>query len=141
MRRKKLESNPCYGVLTGIPEKSIVLAMERLRAAGRLAKRGRKYPTVWIPGKPVRGAPRKTPTRTRATGLERALKLMRRRHARTRRIKPDQVFPDRTLAAILSSRPTSSAALGALWGMGGKRLSRYGAEILRLVAEDGAPEG
>lgn len=140
VRRKKLENNPRYAVLTGVPEKSIVRAVERLLAAGRLVRRGRKYPTVWIPGKPVRGAPRKAPARAQATGLERSLKQLRRRHARTRRIKPYQVFPDRTLAAILASRPTSSEGLGALWGMGGKRLSRYGAEILRLVAEDRAQD-
>ncbi|MFT5686950.1 MAG: ATP-dependent DNA helicase RecQ [Myxococcota bacterium] len=135
--RKKMEDNPRYGVLTGVPEKSLVLAIERLLSVGQLAKRGRKYPTVWIPGKPVRGASRSTTrsTRPRPTGLERELKLMRRRYAKKGRIKPYQVFPDRTLAAILQARPDNLDELGELWGMGGKRLARYGPEVLRLVSE------
>ena len=40
--RKKLPDNPSYGVLTGIPEQSIVLAIERLLGAGRLSSKARR---------------------------------------------------------------------------------------------------
>ena len=79
-------------------------------------------------------SPRTSSARARPAGLEGDLKLMRRRLARKGRIKPYQVFPDRTLAAILQERPDTLDALGALWGMGGKRLARYGSEILKLVS-------
>jgi ATP-dependent DNA helicase RecQ len=64
---------------------------------------------------------------------------MRRRLARRARIKPYQVFPDKTLKAIVEARPASLETLGALWGMGDKRLTRYGSEILRLVAASPPP--
>jgi ATP-dependent DNA helicase RecQ len=136
--RKKLECNPHYGTLCAVPEESLVLAIERLLRTGRLVGKGRKYPTVWIPGRPVRGPARST-RRPRATGLERDLKQMRRRLARRARIKPYQVFPDKTLKAIVEARPASLETLGALWGMGDKRLTRYGSEILRLVAASPPP--
>lgn len=136
--RKKLECNPRYGTLCAVPEESIVLAIERLLRTGHLVGKGRKYPTVWIPGRPVRG-PARSARRPQATGLERDLKQMRRRLARRARIKPYQVFPDKTLKAIVETRPVSLETLGALWGMGDKRLTRYGTEILRLVASSPPP--
>lgn len=139
--RKRLSENPHYGALTGVPEASIVLAIERLLRAGQLAPRGRKYPTVWLPGKSVRRAPSGPAKAARAarSPLERALRSLRQREAKRRRIKGYQVFPDRTLTGLVAARPRDQTQLGAVWGMGGKRLARYGDTILALV-RDHAPE-
>lgn len=140
--RKRLSENPHYGVLAGIPEASIILAIERLLRSGRLAPRGRKYPTVWLPGKPVRraaSAARAKSTRASRSPLERALRGLRQREARRRRINAYKVFPDRTLDALVAAQPRDRTQLGTVWGMGGKRLARYGDTILELVREH-APE-
>jgi DNA helicase-2/ATP-dependent DNA helicase PcrA len=43
------------------------------------------------------------------------------------------VFTDATLTAIAEVRPTSSAELAAIAGIGARKLERYGAEVLALV--------
>ena len=135
VKRRGLVTNPHYGVLRGIPESAVIRAVEMLLAEGRLAPRGKKYPTVWIPNKPVRSVdqdrPRRGPERS---PLERALRNLRRREARHRRLKPYQVFPDRTLKALLDAQPRTPSALGEIWGMGGSRIEKYGAALLEVLA-------
>ena len=46
------------------------------------------------------------------------------------------VFHDATLAEMARGQPASLAALGAISGVGAKKLEAYGSEILRLLAED-----
>jgi ATP-dependent DNA helicase RecQ len=60
---------------------------------------------------------------------------MRRREARERGWKPYQVFANRTIAGIVSSRPTTAAELLDVRGMGPKRVDRFGEAILLLVSE------
>jgi len=139
VKRARLHTHPLYGALPKIPERVLVGAVEGLLDAGRLAPRGKKYPTVWIPdkrvrAKPVPGAP-KSARRSRYTGLERALRDLRSREARRRRWKPYVVFNDATLEGILAARPSSLEGLTEVRGMGPKRVARYGAAILELVEE------
>lgn len=136
IKRARLEGNPHFGALAGLPESAIVRAVDALLDAGRLAPRGRKYPTVWMPDKRVRPprAPGSTPKRPRATGLAAALKAMRRREARRRRWKPYQVFTDQLIELIVEQRPDTPEALLALRGMGARRMERFGEAILELVA-------
>ncbi|MEZ4317362.1 MAG: ATP-dependent DNA helicase RecQ [Myxococcota bacterium] len=136
-KRAKLPDHPLHGALSGVPERVLIQAVEGLLADGRLAKRGQKYPTVWIPDKRVRpatpagGAP--SSRRPRYVGLERALRDFRRREARRRRWKPYVVFDDATLRGILDLEPRTLAALTDIRGMGPKRVERYGTAILELV--------
>ena len=139
--RAKVKDNPKFGALAGVPELAVLKAVDALLEAGRLARRGRKYPTVWLPDKRVR-APRTaatgeggTSSRKRATGLAGALRNFRRRECRKRRIKPYQVFPDKLLEAIVAERPTTPAQLLELPGMGQVRMSRYGSQMLELVRQ------
>ena len=132
--RRKLSANPSFGALRGVPEAAIVQAVEHLLAEGRLASRGRKYPTVWIPDKRVRPEAA-APRRRTVTGLEAALQRLRRAEAKRRRLKSYQVFPDRTLKEVLRVRPRTPAALAAVWGMGPRRLVAVGEAILQLVCE------
>src|SRR5690606_34093267 len=55
-KRARVERNPWFGALAAVPERAIVDAIEELLDEGRLARKGRKYPTVWIPDKRVRPA-------------------------------------------------------------------------------------
>ena len=48
------------------------------------------------------------------------------------------VLHDGTLRAIAQLRPQSLEALRGISGIGEKKLERYGAEVLRLVAEPAA---
>ncbi len=131
-RRRKLPDNPHHGALRGVPEVAIYRALDDLLAEGRLAPRGRKYPTLWIPDKRVR--PKRTgPSRPRETGLPAALRRYRRSQARKRRLKPYQVFQDVTLKAIAEARPQTIAELAAVHGMGPTRLRKYGPDLLELV--------
>lgn len=47
------------------------------------------------------------------------------------------VFTDATLTAIAEARPASSAELAAIAGVGGRKLERYGADVLALVGGTG----
>jgi ATP-dependent DNA helicase RecQ len=133
-KRAKLADNSLFGALRGIPESAIVRAVDALLAQGRLAPRGKKYPTVWIPEKRVRPV-RKNAPKPKVTGLAAVLKNYRRRQSRKRRWKAYQVFTDATLQAICDARPTTLDELGAIHGIGPKKLQRFGADILELVHE------
>jgi ATP-dependent DNA helicase RecQ len=137
VKRKGLLKNPHHGALKGVPESAVLDAVEQLLAEGRLARKGRKYPTVWLPDKPVRVArpAGSAPRKPRATGLRAALQNYRRKEARSRRWKPYQVFDNATLQRILSARPRTRDELLAIRGMGDKRVQAFGAAILRMVAE------
>jgi ATP-dependent DNA helicase RecQ len=133
--RWKLPDNPLFGALKGVPEGAVIRAIEELLAAGKLASKGKKYPTVWIPEKRVRA---KTDGKPKAEGarsgtLRNALRDLRKREARRRRWKPYQVFPDKTLDAILEKRPASIADLMELPGIGPARIAKFSEAILTLV--------
>lgn len=139
VRRKGLLSNPHHGALSDLPEVTLVQAVERLLAEGRLAPRGRKYPTVWIPDKRVRkprppGAPPPRPRGYRAANpVQAALARFRRKEARRRRWKAYQVFDNRTLEALAEARPRDLDALRDVPGMGPKRVERFGEALLDLL--------
>jgi ATP-dependent DNA helicase RecQ len=139
VKRKGLAKNPRYGELAGVPESSLLDALEQLLVEGRLVRKGRKYPTVWLPDKAVRTArdPSAPPRRKRpaATGLRGALIAYRKSAARTRRWKPYQVFTNATLDVIVAERPRTRMDLLAVKGMGDKRVTSFGARILELVRQ------
>jgi ATP-dependent DNA helicase RecQ len=68
-------------------------------------------------------------------GLERfmALKAWRTEVAREHNLPPYVVFHDATLAEMARSCPADLAALGAISGVGAKKLEAYGREILRVL--------
>ena len=136
IKRARLEDNPHFGSLAGTPERVIIRAVEQLLAAGRLAPRGKKYPTVWIPDKRVRPKTTGRPKKPRATGLVADLKAYRRKEARRRRWKAYQVFPDATIEQIVALRPATSQELLEVKGMGPKRIQKFGEAILELVRSD-----
>ena len=64
-----------------------------------------------------------------------SLRSWRREEASRQAVPPYVIFHDRTLAEIAQSRPNSAGALAKIGGVGQGKLDRYGAEVLRLVAQ------
>ena len=70
-------------------------------------------------------------------GLVEALKAWRLKEARRRRIPAFRIMPNRTLEAIAAARPKDDAELLAVHGMGPTLASKYGEELLAVVASKG----
>ena len=139
VKRKGLMRNPRFAALAGVPEIAVVAVLDDLLAAGRLVRKGRKYPTIWLPDKRVR-APRAKrdpgmPPAPPPSNLRVALRTYRQRQARKRGWKPYQVFDNSTLGRIVAARPATRDDLLAIKGLGDKRVARYGDDVLELVAE------
>jgi ATP-dependent DNA helicase RecQ len=138
VKRRGLVSLDGHGALKGVPELAIDGAIGELMAQGRLVKKGRKYPTVWLADRPVRptGDDAAAPKKARAPryqGLAKVIADWRRAESRKRRVKPYQVLDNATLAVIVAERPSTPDALASLPGIGPKRLERYADAILRMV--------
>jgi ATP-dependent DNA helicase RecQ len=145
LARAGLLTLPEYGTLSEYDEDSVIAAIDQLLAGGRLARTGRKYPTVWIPGKPVRsktsnsrdGSPsphsRALRSRHHAGDLARALDNYRKRTARKLQWKTYMVFQRAVILRIDRDEPDSLEALARVPGLGPAKLERFGADILDLV--------
>jgi len=141
---------PEYGTLAEYDEASIVAAVDALLADGRLRRTGRKYPTVWLPGKPIRGSAKSESTRDDGTAarkplkrrpgrhggpIARALDNYRRRQARALKWKTYMVFQRRAILAIDREEPDSLDALARIPGLGPAKIERFGNDILDLVRQ------
>jgi ATP-dependent DNA helicase RecQ len=138
--RRGLPGLPGFGALAGSDPRAVLGVVDALLDDGRLERRGRKYPTVWLAGRPVRG-PRVARTKPAVPRPVAELVAWRRRQARLRRWRPYQVFPDAVLNAIAARRPETIEALLEIPGMGPRRVARWGDDLLALVARSGAEEG
>ncbi|MCP4870533.1 MAG: ATP-dependent DNA helicase RecQ [Proteobacteria bacterium] len=134
VKRKGLAKNPNYGALKEIPEAVLLDTLEELLEEGRLVRKGRKYPTMWLPDKRVR-PPRdpNRPPRPAPSTLRVALRAFRASAARKRRWKPYQVFTNQTLGTIAADKPATLEELLAIKGMGPKRVAKFGEDILEVV--------
>ncbi len=72
-------------------------------------------------------------------GLFEALRDWRRAKAEQMDVPAFVVLHDSALKAIASARPTSLSGLGAVPGIGDAKLTRFGDELLSVVAAAGAP--
>jgi ATP-dependent DNA helicase RecQ len=138
LKRLGLLELPEHGALRRHDEAVLVAAIEALLAEGVLERRGQKYPTVWLPGRPVRStaatpSTRKAPRRPRHSELARALDRYRRKVARSLDWKPYMVFQRRVIASIDKERPRTRAALGRIPGLGPAKIDRFGTDLLALV--------
>ena len=71
-------------------------------------------------------------------GCFEALRQARQEIARRLGVPAYVVAQDRTLRDIAQLRPASQAELELAWGMGPKRVRRFGKEFLAVVAETGS---
>jgi ATP-dependent DNA helicase RecQ len=151
-----LDRLPQHGALAAESEEAIVATIEALLGERRLIKAGRKFPTVWLPGKPLRtvregravaplgGASPKPLRGSRARGgrapttdITRALENFRKRKARELKWKAYMVFQQRTIVAIDQHKPTTLDALARIPGLGPAKIARFGGEILDVVRRGG----
>ncbi len=150
LSRGGLLTLPEYGVLSGHTEDSVIATIDSLLVEGRLQKTGKKYPTVWIPGKPIRsvkttrgsanhgndGAPTPAKSQRRYGGdIARALDNYRKRTARALGWKTYMVFQRRVLMAIDREEPDSLEALSRISGLGPAKIERFGEDLLGLVRQ------
>jgi ATP-dependent DNA helicase RecQ len=149
LARGGLLTLPEYGTLSGHVEDAIVGAIDELLREGRLQKTGRKYPTVWIPGKAVRGRSGDSEEEGEAGGsgsraravsryggdIARALDNYRKRTARKLGWKTYMVFQRNVMIAIERVKPESLEALARVPGMGPAKVERFGQDVLALVRE------
>lgn len=133
---------PEYGSLSEYDEASVIAAIEGLLRAGRLVRKGRKYPTVWLPDKPVRGGDSEgSPTRKRrarraTSGVDSIapeLDRYRKRMAGRLKWKAYMVFQRKAIRAIDEHRPTTLAELERIPGLGPAKIERFGRDIIELV--------
>ncbi len=123
-----------YGQLATATEDSIAATIEQLIHERRLVRRGRKYPTVSMPGA---GSARERTSRTsqpsRTSSIMRELDAYRRKMARQLKWKAYMIFQRATIAAIEKQRPTSREALARIPGLGVAKIARFGDDILAVV--------
>ena len=65
-----------------------------------------------------------------------SLRALRGRLAREQNVPAYVIFHDATLRAMAAARPTSRAELGAIEGVGAKKLDAYGDAFLKAIAEN-----
>jgi ATP-dependent DNA helicase RecQ len=123
--------------------------MEEVRAVYRGARRVsvRRAPAGDVP---ARGRKRRRDAGRDGGGKERgeppgvapadaplfeALRIWRRERAAEQMLPPYVIFHDSVLAAIARRRPATAEALAGINGVGQSKLDRYGADVLRVVAE------
>jgi ATP-dependent DNA helicase RecQ len=138
---------PQHGALQDASEASILVAIDELVRERRLVRRGRKYPTLALPGaQPARagraarehGEPggergdrrRRLP---RTTDVKLELDRYRKRMARQLRWKTYMVLQRATIVAIDQQRPASHADLARIPGLGPAKIARFGDDILAVV--------
>ncbi len=137
VKRKGLLKNPAFGALRTAPEAAIFRGIDSLLKEGKLAPKGKKYPTLWIANKPVRAKESAAVPRARSkskaldSGLEGALKALRRNEAKRRRIKAYQVFKNVDLSRLTARPPRSETELREI--LGDTRAEKYGSAILALT--------
>lgn len=133
-----LREIPQHGALHEYDEKSVVAAIEGLLQTGSLARTGRKYPTVWLPGKPIRArraAGAATPRRRSSLSTE--LERYRKRMAGKLKWKAYMVFQRKAILAISKAQPSTRDELLLIPGLGPAKVDRFGDDILELVRQFG----
>jgi ATP-dependent DNA helicase RecQ len=137
-----LERLPQYGALAELDEDAIVATIDQLIRDRRLVRRGRKYPTVALPGAPRRSAAggsaptdrEQRPRRAdRTSSVTRELDSYRKRMARQLKWKTYMVLQRGVIAAIDQQRPTTKEALARIPGLGPAKIARFGDDILAVV--------
>ncbi len=162
MDRREYTESPYYGRLGFMSQDDIDSLYKQLIAIGYLKVVGSEYPVVELTalGKralahreaitldmptsaSARGGSSKgassvvpdEPLDADAAGLFAELKAWRTEQARAQVVPPYVVFNDRTLDALARARPQDEDALLAIKGIGPAKLERYGADVLRIIAD------
>jgi ATP-dependent DNA helicase RecQ len=120
--------------LPGATEAELLATIDALIDDRRLVRRGRRFPTVTVPGGASPRATARAPRRRRDGGdVARELDRYRRQKARELRWKAYMVLQRRVIAAIDEQRPGSREALARIPGLGPAKIERFGDDILAVV--------
>jgi ATP-dependent DNA helicase RecQ len=157
LSRGGLLTMPEYGTLSAHSEDELLSGVDELLSKGKLERTGQKYPTVWIPGKPVRSRVRvregvegadgddsdspqsRSNTRSKRSkprfggDIARQLDNYRKRRARELGWKTYMVFQKNVLMSVDREEPESLEALAQIPGLGPAKIERFGEEILEIV--------
>ena len=133
-----LDRLPQHGALAACAEADIAATIEALLVERKLVRRGRKYPTVALPGPAKPRAPRTTHARrgrdgSRTSSITVELDRYRKQMARQLRWKAYMVFQRSVILAIDRDRPDSLAALARIPGLGPQRIARFGDDLVSIV--------
>ncbi len=131
----------CEGCDRCRPEASPIRAAAPRAATARAA-------TPAAPRTRARSATKRAPraARERATAeptppadpeLLGALRQLRARLAKKKRVAPYKVFHDRTLLALAAARPQTREALLAVYGIGERKAALYGGQLLEVLRRSG----
>ncbi len=140
LKRTGLLTNPEHGALKHHTIEDLIAAIGALLDTGRLVRRGQKYPTLWLPNKPIRTTSHKTKKestqRPRGSTLRRALQNYRKRKARSLKWKAYMVFQKQVIDAIEVHRPKTLWELEQMPGLGPAKIERFGDDLLLLIREN-----
>ena len=131
---------PSYGELARFKEAEVLAALDQLLAEGRLERRGRKYPKLWVAGRTAAARSRSkrsssSSTRPKRSELARELENYRRRTARRLNWKPYMVFHRKVITAVDRQRPQTLEELERIPGLGPAKVERFGEDILALMRQ------
>ncbi|MDB4956772.1 MAG: ATP-dependent helicase RecQ [Myxococcales bacterium] len=125
---------PQYGALSEVTEAAIGATIDQLIKERRLVRKGRKYPTVALPGAvSPRRMPRNRSAGSRTGSVILELDSYRKRMARQLKWKAYMVLQHGVITAIDKARPTSKDALARIPGLGPSKIARFGDDILAVV--------
>jgi ATP-dependent DNA helicase RecQ len=147
--RGRYGTHPLFGACARLRPAQVRAALDTALGLGRLVQTEGRYPLILPPGAEARRgvsngvvpAPTRRRTeveRPRPEGVDEALadrlRAWRREAAREREVPAYVVFSNRTLDEIAARRPSTSAELLAVPGVGPAFLALHGAAVLELVA-------
>ena len=139
---------PEYGLLQHASEATVIATIDALIRERRLVRRGQKYPTVWLAGRPLRepqasagsdatavttGRPRRQGVGGGGSEVARELDRYRKKMARALKWKAYMVFQQRVISAIDAMRPLTKDALARIPGLGPAKIARFGDDLVALV--------
>ncbi|GAB78154.1 ATP-dependent DNA helicase RecQ [Austwickia chelonae] len=126
-----------YGVLTPGPGAGAVLRGETVveLAVYRAPTKTRRTRRPAAPGERSATPRAATSLGTADREIFERLRAWRTSVAREKKIAPYMVFSDATLVGIVDARPTTSADLAAVNGIGAKKLADYGEEVLAVLED------
>ena len=141
---------PDNGILRKKDVKDIAAQIECLMEQKKIVRKGVKYPTLWLPNKPVRtrratpanvdSTTRKRSTKAIKTNLKRALELYRNRTAKKLSWKPYMVLQKKVITALDEERPKTLDQLNEIHGLGPAKIERFGFDILKIVKNYDQPQ-
>ena len=134
------QGSPAFGVLQGVPARTVERWIDQLLAAGHLVRQETEsgLPVLRAgsrEGLPALGARQAAvPTGAVDGHVADALRTWRAAQAAAAEVPAYVILPDRTLRLLAAERPATLKALAGIPGIGPKRLEAFGAALLQTIS-------